>query len=398
MKNLKITPSKHSVAFLFTLFMLVGTLNANAQDKHTVSSGETLFGISRTYNVTIDNVKEWNDLSGNSLSIAQVLIVSNPDDSEAFSGAPTSPSSGIHTVEPGETLFRISQEYGVSVNEIRQWNNLRNDNLKVGQQLSINESADPVGDAPVAENPGNDESLQSRASQSHHKVARGETLYRISQQHGMSLAELQQLNNISGSQLEIGQVLVVNSSGPASSGARSTPAAVIAEPDASLPLGAFDIHTLGENETVDGLISRHRMDKEEFISLNPRLRIENIRAGDSLKILKQGSARKKNPYKVSSNHEAGGEVTVTVYDPQQKGSTTTSGNLYNPGHLTAAHSSLRLGKIVYIENPANGKGVFVQINDRVTGNFLKLSSAAFTSLGFDGSDELAAKIYEEMPE
>ncbi|MEX0928007.1 MAG: LysM peptidoglycan-binding domain-containing protein, partial [Balneolales bacterium] len=231
-----------------------------------------------------------------------------------------------------------------------------------------------------------------------HEVAPGETLYRISRQYEMSVAELQSLNNLRNTQLDIGQRLIVNASRPdVSAGRADTPPQPV-HVDASAPMGTFAVHALGDHETVEGLLNSHRMDEEEFIRLNPQTDINDIKAGDEVYVLKPAASDKKNPYRVKSNLETAGDISVTVYDPQHQGNSTTSGDLYNPGNLTAAHSSLRLGKVIYIENPANGKGIFVQINDRVTGNFLKLSSSAFTALGYEGNEPLAARIYEELPE
>ena len=59
--------------------------------------------------------------------------------STAVPTAPTVPTSGrvIHTVSAGETLFRLSQRYGVAVDDIKKWNNLPDNNIKVGQKITI---------------------------------------------------------------------------------------------------------------------------------------------------------------------------------------------------------------------------------------------------------------------
>ena len=51
--------------------------------------------------------------------------------------APTGGSPAVHVVQAGETIFRIARQNGVSVQQIRQWNNLKNDVIEVGQQLVI---------------------------------------------------------------------------------------------------------------------------------------------------------------------------------------------------------------------------------------------------------------------
>ncbi|MEX0779828.1 MAG: LysM peptidoglycan-binding domain-containing protein [Balneolales bacterium] len=405
MKNKKNSSHKYFITFII---LVISAFTVQAQEKHTVRSGETLYGISRTYNISVSDIQEWNGFNGTAVAIDQVLIVSDPDPDQETTYNRSSEEFELHTVESGETLFAISRLYDVSVGNIREWNNLENDNLKEGQQLKLSEEAVVDKRSPVNETTvGGDITQPVRPSQGYHEVGRGETLYRISRQYDMSVPELQELNNIEGTQLKIGQRLIVNAQRPENANRNNPDDAVAestreevesAEADSSTPFGAFDIHVMGENETVEALISRHGMDREEFVSLNPRFESESIEPGDSVKVLKTATSTQDNPYSVSSNLDKGDDISVTVYDPQHKGNTTTSGALYNPGHFTAAHSSLRLGRVVYIENPSNGKGIFVQINDRVTGNFLQLSAAAFNALGFEESNELAAEIFEQIPE
>jgi LysM repeat protein len=55
-----------------------------------------------------------------------------PVPAPAAEGAPS-----VHVVQAGETVFRIARQYGVSVQQIRKWNNLKNDMIEVGQQLVV---------------------------------------------------------------------------------------------------------------------------------------------------------------------------------------------------------------------------------------------------------------------
>jgi rare lipoprotein A (peptidoglycan hydrolase) len=72
---------------------------------------------------------------------------------------------------------------------------------------------------------------------------------------------------------------------------------------------------------------------------------------------------------------------------------TTSGELYNPNQLTAAHPNIALGKVIYIENPSTNNGIFVKINDRHSGDGLKLSSSAYEMLDFSSIEQARVTIY-----
>ncbi|MFN3839358.1 MAG: LysM peptidoglycan-binding domain-containing protein [Cyclobacteriaceae bacterium] len=113
---------------------------AAQENVHKVAEKETLFSISRMYNVTIDELKQWNNLTDASLSVGQELVIKKPAASApAVTPAlpPVQSVQSFHTVAAKETLFSISRQYGVSVQQIKEWNNLSSEDLKIGQQLLV---------------------------------------------------------------------------------------------------------------------------------------------------------------------------------------------------------------------------------------------------------------------
>jgi LysM repeat protein len=101
---------------------------------HTVRAGETLFSISRTYNTTVDRIKRDNQLQSDSLSINQTLRITRNAPQQA-----TVPPANIqyHTVQQGETLYRIALRYNTTVNAIKGLNNLQSDALAIGTTLVV---------------------------------------------------------------------------------------------------------------------------------------------------------------------------------------------------------------------------------------------------------------------
>ncbi len=99
---------------------------------HVVSSGETLYSISKKHGLTVVQLKTLNKLLSNTLSIGQTLqLQNNVVKSENI-------SSNIHTVNRGESLYLISKQYHMSVADLKTLNNLEDNNIIVGQQLKIN--------------------------------------------------------------------------------------------------------------------------------------------------------------------------------------------------------------------------------------------------------------------
>jgi LysM repeat protein len=121
-----------------------------ASNIHRVEQKETMFSISRLYGVSVDDIRKWNNLTDNNLSVGQELIIRKPSaatqkPAEARKPAESTvpvPADGMHTVTTRETMYSIARQYGISVNQIRAWNSLTSDDLKIGQTIYV---AEPRG-------------------------------------------------------------------------------------------------------------------------------------------------------------------------------------------------------------------------------------------------------------
>ena len=137
---------------------------------HTVAAKETMYSISKQYGVSIDEITEWNNLTDNTLSIGQQLIIKKgAASSPARPSTPEVSSSkkGIHTVAAKETMFSISRQYGISVQQLKDWNKLEGTELNIGQELvvvstqgdpakevaKVTQTSPPVQSVPVQNTP-----------------------------------------------------------------------------------------------------------------------------------------------------------------------------------------------------------------------------------------------------
>jgi len=102
---------------------------------HTVQAGETLYGIAKKYNIKVDALQFLNAINNNTIEIGQKLIV-NPNLPSADTKEPQ-PVPGYHIVRHGETLFAISKMYNISVSDLKAINTIENNDIKIDQRLII---------------------------------------------------------------------------------------------------------------------------------------------------------------------------------------------------------------------------------------------------------------------
>lgn len=363
------------------MMLLTFTATADAQNRpteHTVRQGETLYSISREYGVTVAEIREWNQLEDDNLQTGMQLRI-----------APPSRNATVHTVQEGETLFAISRKYGVTIAEIEQWNDLRTNVLAPGMDLTIYSEGDfpqeSGGTTERVEPSEPDEEPResivapgSSRSNTYYTVRSGDYLNRIASEHGMTTQELRELNNLEEDVIRVGQQLIVHQ-------VRSTP--VVEEgAEESTPQGRFVTYRVESGENLTRILDRFLMTEEELKGLNPGTDLNSLRNGQRITVLLPPSRNFANPYLESSGFEDLGEVETTRYRDDQAAAPTTSGELYNPSQLTAAHANMALGSIIYVENPSTGRGTYVKVNDRIRNDGIKLSEKAFRQLGFrDGA-------------
>lgn len=110
-----------------------GTSASGEKITYTVKSGDVLGKIAIRHGVSVASIKKWNGLKSDKISIGQKLtIYTNGGPSASGGGEKT-----VYTVKNGDVLGDIAIRHGVTVSEIKNWNGLRSDRIRVGQKLTI---------------------------------------------------------------------------------------------------------------------------------------------------------------------------------------------------------------------------------------------------------------------
>ena len=158
---------------------------------YIVKSGDTLYSIASRFGVNVDDLRRYNNLSGNVLSIGQQLYIPTGQMVDDIVGT----DYETYIVKTGDNLSNIASRYGISVNDLRSINNLTSDTLFIGQQLLV-----PIGSDVI------DTNITNYVD---YRIVSGDTLYSIANRYGVGVDELKSLNNLSNNSLSIGQVIKV---------------------------------------------------------------------------------------------------------------------------------------------------------------------------------------------
>ena len=143
-------------------------------DYYVVKKGDSLWSIAKKYNMTVDELKSINNLKSNLLSIGQRLKIKESNDNQ-----------NIYIVKKGDTLYKIANMYGTTVDNLKALNNLKNNNLSIGQKLIVS-SKNKI-----------------------YIVQKGDSLWSIARKYDTTVDSIKRNNNLSTNVLQIGQKLKI---------------------------------------------------------------------------------------------------------------------------------------------------------------------------------------------
>ena len=180
---------------------------------YKVKSGDTLGKIAGRYRCTVAQIKRWNDLKSTNIRIGQRLVIyrggtssssssslstvtsSSSSSSQSTSGA--SSGTATYTVRSGDTLSGIAARHGVSVADLKSWNGLTSNNIKVGQKLKVKAAS---AQAPAS----------NSGEYTIYTVQSGDSFYTIAKNYpGVSAQNIMDFNGLSSSKLRPGMKIKI---------------------------------------------------------------------------------------------------------------------------------------------------------------------------------------------
>ena len=164
---------------------------------YTVKKGDGLGAIAERHGMTLQEIRELNGLKDNNIQVGQKLKVTGKA-SEERSEKPEAKSS-TYTVKKGDSLGAIAERFGVTVDQLRDWNGIKGNNIQAGQKLTIG------GKSKSSSKAGSSKSAKAKT----HKVRSGESLGVIAEKYGTTAAAIRRANGIKGDNIRVGQTLKI---------------------------------------------------------------------------------------------------------------------------------------------------------------------------------------------
>ena len=174
-----------------------------------------------------------------------------------------------HVVKRGESLDSIAKKYGVSISELREWNKLRSNRVKVGQRLIVGVKEEAVKGKEEAKK-------ELKESAVYHVVKKGETLDKIAQKYGISVKELKELNNLKTNKVYAGQKLIVKKEEKIET--KDTKPQKISE---VISKQKYLYHVVKRGESLDSIAKKYGVSISELREWN-KLRSNRVKVGQRL--------------------------------------------------------------------------------------------------------------------
>ncbi|HKJ48245.1 MAG TPA: LysM peptidoglycan-binding domain-containing protein [Christiangramia sp.] len=187
------------ICFLFQIYST--SANAQAYKYHTVKKGETVFSISQSYNIDEEDIYKYNPDAKEGISINEKLVIP-VDASRSENKVESTAQFTEHTVKKKETLYSLSKEYGVSIDEIKRYNKqLYSKELQMGETIRIPSGTSvastentPVTQTTSKQTPVSKPQSNQITKTREHIVLPKETKYGIARKYGMTVKELESVN------------------------------------------------------------------------------------------------------------------------------------------------------------------------------------------------------------
>lgn len=261
--------------------------NANIKTtKYKVKSGDSLGKIAEKYGTTITLLRKWNKLESNKINKGQILAIHGKETVNSIGDNSPKKDNNLtrYTIKPGDSIGEIAENFDVSIDEIKSWNNLKSNKLVAGKSIKIYSEISSTTEAnektsvekkkseTIKVEKTSSSKAETNSKVTLYKVKSGENLEIIANKHNVSVDDLKKWNSLNGSKIFEGQALLVY-----------TVSNVNTKKAESENKNGFTIHKVSEGENLWTIAKKNKVKVSDIMTWN-NLQDEKVKIGQSIKI------------------------------------------------------------------------------------------------------------------
>ena len=179
----------------------------NNKDFYEVQKGDNLLSIAKKFNVSTEDLKEWNNLDDSNVQMGSKLALANKQET-AKEDEPTETKIIEYKVKKGDNLGSIAHKHNVSVAEIKEWNELEDNNVRLGATIIVSKSEIAANDTKFS-NKENSASNQKDEVKLYY-VKKGDSLFSIAKKYNVTASDIKKWNGIKNESLKPGMKLKIS--------------------------------------------------------------------------------------------------------------------------------------------------------------------------------------------
>lgn len=188
----------------------------NPEDFYVVQKGDNLFTIAKKFNVSLEDLKEWNNIENGTIQSGSKLVLNNAStaQNESVETPKTETKIVEYVVKSGDNLGTIAKKYNASISDIKDWNEMEDDNISVGSKLIVSKKLFivPTQIAKTSKTSKNQTIAQSKSEEvKHYLVKKGDSLFSIAKKYpGVTISDIKKWNGIGNESIKPGMKLRIN--------------------------------------------------------------------------------------------------------------------------------------------------------------------------------------------
>ena len=217
---------------------------------YTVASGDSVWGIANKFGITMDQLCSWNNIRNNFIYPGQKLTINGGTAKQTTNTgtiSTTTASAGSYTVASGDSVWSVANKHGITMDQLRSWNNIKNDFIYPGQRLVVKNSGNKQTSSPTTAST----SISSSAGSQKYTVASGDSVWSIANKFGITMDQFRSWNNIKNDYVYPGQSVRVSGTATAANQTAST-----------------SNYTVVSGDSVWGIADKFGISRDQFIQWN----------------------------------------------------------------------------------------------------------------------------------